>query len=116
MKMWETELSPEPLQLHRVYKDRISNSKRSKVITLRPTGTLFKTHVHMSHVLFQPITKTAHYCAQCISIVTQYTDTFTVAMATETFTENLHVTGTEPVSLDTCKSRQQNYVQKVSPV
>ena len=70
----------------------------------------------MSHVLFQPITNTAHCCAQCISIVIQYTDTFTVALATDKFTENLHVTGTEPVSLDTCKSRQQNYVQKVSPV
>ena len=75
-----------------------------------------KTHLHMSHVLFQPITNTAHCCAQCISIVTQYTDTSAVALITDTFTENLHVTGTEPVSLYMCKSRQQNSVQKVSPV
>jgi hypothetical protein len=70
----------------------------------------------MSHVLLQPITNTAHCRAQCIAIVTQYTDTSTVELVRDKFTENLHVTGTGPVSLDTCKSRQQNCEQKVSPV
>jgi len=72
--------------------------------------------VHMSHVLFQPITNTAHSCTQCVTIVTQYTDISTIALVRENFTENLHVTGTVPVSPDKCKSRQQNCVQKVSPV
>ena len=70
----------------------------------------------MSHVIVQQITNTAHCCAQCISIVTQYTDTSTVALVRDKFTENHHVNGTGPVSLDTCKSRQQNCEQKVSPV
>ena len=70
----------------------------------------------MSHAILQPITNTAHCCAQCISIVTEYTDTSTVALVRDTFTENFHVTGTGPVSLDTCKSRQQNCEKKVSPV
>ena len=70
----------------------------------------------MSHVLFQQITNTAHPCTQCSPIVTQHRDISTVAPVKDKFTENLHVTGTGPVSLDTCKSQQQNYVQKVSPM
>jgi hypothetical protein len=70
----------------------------------------------MSHALFQPITNTAHSCTQYTPVVTQHRDTSTIALVKDKFTENLHVTGTVPVSLDTCKSRQQNYVQKVSPV
>ena len=70
----------------------------------------------MSHVLFQPITNTAHCCTQSVPIVTQYKDTSTIALDRDKFTEDFHVTGTVPVSPDTCKSRQQNCVQKVSPV
>jgi len=69
----------------------------------------------MSHVLLQQIKNTAHSCAQCTAIVTQYTDISTVALVRDKFTENLHVTGTGPVSPDTCKSQQQNCEQKVSP-
>ena len=53
--------------------------------------------VHMSHVLFQPITNTAHSCTQCVTIVTQYTDTSTNTLVRDKLTEKLHV------SLELCQ-------------
>jgi len=110
--MWETDLPVERLQLHRVYRERNWNTNRSTDLTVRRTALYSEKNVHMSHVLFQPITNTAHSCTQCVTIVTQYTDTSTIALVRDKFTEDLHVMGTVPVSPDTCKSRQHNYVQK----
>jgi hypothetical protein len=69
---------PERLMLHRVCKDNMRNTNRSTDLTLHPNKTLFGKDVHMSHVLLQSITNSAHCCTQSITIFTQYTDTPTI--------------------------------------
>ena len=58
--MWETELPPERLQLHHVYRTVTEIPIAVQIYLCVELPLYSKTHVQVSHVSFQPITNTAH--------------------------------------------------------